>query len=344
MTTPKVTRAQVRTTEGVVRWYLDLYYGTSDDPGVPARFTEPEQVGAFAVSAAELAAGEPAALFRLLVTTAMFQRRQDQQILRILRSTPEDRAFALTDADSLLRAADTSGCPYARTNELLLSACDLTKDPETRQGTCEARPEIACYMKRHSEWLRRYGHFGKVPTSAALNLRDRGAADLGELYRGVLRSWRRRIDRARALEAALSSSWRVNSKIACMFLSALSNPDLAPGMTPWMPGVEWRHFIVIDSNVDLFLRAVGYDGPMTYEARRGFLRALSSEIDLRSYSRRLHSDNPRIIQQALFAFMSASNRRASPRDCMRQRATACPQCPRTTRDVCGVGTPRATTR
>lgn len=326
MTEPKVTAAQVRTTTAVVRWYLDLYYGTPDDPGVPRRFTEPEQVGAFAVPADALAAGAPEALFRLLVTTAMFQRRQDQQILRILRATPPERAFALTDATRLVQAAEACGCPNAPTNERLISVCDLTKEPETRRGVCSARPEIDCDMKRHSEWLRRYGHFGKVPTSAALNLRERGVGDLPGLYRAVLKAHRRRIDRAWALEEALSASWRVSSKIACMFLSAVSNPDLAPGMAPWAAGLDWRHFIVIDSNVDLFLKALDYGGATTYEARRAFIRALSRKLDLRALSRRLHADNPRIVQQAMFVFMSASNRRASPRDCMHAGGRPCRRC------------------
>jgi len=304
---------------------------------VPARFREPAVVGPFAVSAEALAAGDPRALFRLLVTTAMFQRRQDQQILRILRSTSPERAVALTDAEQLVRAADSCGCSHAVNNERLLSTCDLTKDPQTKRGVCAAAPEIECDMKRHSEWLRRYGHFGKVPTSAALNLRERKVGDLSGLYRSVLSSYRRRLDRAKALEAALSASWRVSSKIACMFLSAVSNPDLAPGMTPWTKGVDWRHFIVIDSNVDLFLKAIGYTGAMfSYEARRKFIQALSAEIDLRVYKRRLHSENPRIVQQAAFAFMSASNRRASPIDCMHQEGVPCRACPQGMRSACGV--------
>ncbi|HRI06365.1 MAG TPA: hypothetical protein PKW35_01045 [Nannocystaceae bacterium] len=331
---PKVTRAQVLATEAVVGWYLDLYYGTPDDPGVPKRFTEPEVVGPFAVRSEALAAGEPEALFQLLVTTTMFQRRQDQQILRILRSTPPERAHSLTDAKSLLQAADDCGCINARTNDRLISACDLTKHPETRRGVCSARPEIACDMKSHSEWLKRYGHFGKVPTSAALNLRERGVADLGELYRRTLAAYKRRRDRAQALEEALSSSWRVNSKIACMFLSAVSNPDLAPGMAPWTAGLDWRRYIVIDSNVDLFLRAINYQGAFTYDARREFLSALSQEIDLRARSRRLHADNPRIVQQAMFVFMSVANRRASTRDCMFAPPSNCRGCPQPLRRRC----------
>lgn len=336
-----VTRAQARAADAVVRWYLGRYYGAPDDPGVPQRFTEEAQVGAFAVDAAALAAGEPEALFRLLVTTAMFQRRQDQQILRILRSTPPERARSLTDAVSLVQAADGCGCPNARTNERLIARCDLTKDPATRRGVCTAMPELDCYMKGHSEWLRRYGHFGKVPTSAALNLRERGVADLGALYRDALRSRRRRAERSQALEEALSASWRVSSKIACMFLSAVSNPDLAPRMAPWEAGLDWRRFIVIDSNVDLFLTSVDYRGARTYEARRAFLRALSAEIDLRAHSRRLRSDNPRIVQQALFVFMSASNRRASPRDCMHARPSLCPRCPTALASRCPVRRPGA---
>ncbi|MCA9693581.1 MAG: hypothetical protein KC636_28555 [Myxococcales bacterium] len=332
---PLPTRGQLRVVEAATRWYLARYFDSPDDPGVTRRFTEPAQVGAFAIAPEQLAAGDNAALFRLLVMTTMFQRRQDQQILRILRGMSPQRAREVTDRDALLRHADACACPHTKTNEALINACDLTKDA-TRRGACQASPTVPCVLKEHTVWLKRYGHFGKVPTSAALNLRERGHGGLEELYASSLARLRTRDARAIACEEALTSSWRVSAKIACMFLSAISNPDLARGLAPWQRGLEWRRYVVIDSNVDLFLEAIAYRGSNTYEARRAFLREVSRRVDLRSMSRRLHRDNPRVVQQAMYVFMSASNRRAAARDCMHLGPAACRRCPRTLRERCAV--------
>jgi len=321
------SRRQIDATRAVVRWYLRLFFGTHHDPGVTARFCEPEVVGLWAIDAAQLRAGDPDALFRLLIATAMFQRRQDQQILRILRGTPSFAIQDLTDARGLLIAAAACGCPALETNDALLASCDLTKHATTKLGVCTLRPETQCRPKEHTVWLRRYGHFGKVPTSAALMLRETGAGDLRGLYERVLREHRTRAARSVALELELSRAWRINQKIASMFLSGISNPDLARGLAPWTDGLDWRRFVVIDSNVDLFLASIGYRGPASYDARRDFVRELAGGIDLRSEGARTHADNPRLVQQAMFVFMSAANRRASPNDCMHVRPPLCAQCP-----------------
>lgn len=224
---PRPSRRQIDATRAVVRWYLRLYFDTPHDPGVTARFCDPAVVGARAIDPAQLRLGDPAALFRLLVATTMFQRRQDQQILRILRSTPSEDVRDLSDPQVLLTAAERSGCPALASNYSLIAACDLTKDPETKRGVCTLQPAIACRPKEHTVWLKRYGHFGKVPTSVALMVRETGAGDLRGLYEQTLRAHRTRAARSAALEIGLSRAWRINQKIACMFLSAISNPDLA---------------------------------------------------------------------------------------------------------------------
>jgi hypothetical protein len=333
----KPTRSQVNATHRVVQWYLERYYRTPDDPGVPARFCERERVGAFALDPALLAEGDADTLFRLLVMTTMFQRRQDQQILRVLRGMRASHAREVSDQARLLRLAARSRCACLRTNDSLIQRCDLGKDPETKRGRCGLHPELACHLKRHTVWLKRYGHFGKVPTSAALMLRDHGVDGLPQLYARVVRAHRRRLDRARALEGALSAAWRVSQKIASMFLSAVSNPDLSDGLCPWRARIDWRYFVVVDSNVDLFLRSIGYAGGSSYDARRAFVQALAAQIDLRALDRRLHRDNPRLVQQAIYLFMSASNRRATPRDCMHQATSVCCRCPRTLSTRCPVG-------
>ena len=335
----RVRKAQVEATRAVVRWYVENYYLKAGDPGVPSMFFDAGTVGHFAIERARFAAGDAGALFRLLIATTMFQRRQDQQILRILRSMPERTARELTDLRILLRLADRSSCVHLRTTDALRESCDLQKDPDTKLGCCQVAPSTPCHLKVHTVVLRRYGHFGKVPTSVALAVRESGAGDLGALHEAVLRTYEEPTARAAALEAALCRAWRVNQKIASMFLSAVTNPDLSPRTPPWGTGIDWRRFVVVDSNVDLFLASIGYRGGSSYDARSAFVRDISRRIDLASIDSRLSSDNPRIVQQAMYLFMSVANRRAALSDCMHAGAGACRQCDSKLRARCPVGTP-----
>jgi len=120
----------------------------------------------------------------------------------------------------------------------------------------------------------------------------------------------------------------VNQKIASMFLSLVANPDLArPAVAPWTADLDWTYFVVIDSNVDLFLSSIGYMGVKTYDARRNFVCELSRGVSLRELDSALRDYNPRIVQQALYLFMSAANRQSAPEDCMHRAPTPCSRCP-----------------
>jgi hypothetical protein len=296
----RATRRQVDLTRQVTAWYLESYFRTPHDVGVATMFCSTEHVGHFAVEPDALAAGDPEALFRLLVTVTMFQRRSDQMIMRVLRSLSREQAAELSTARPLLLLADELDCPGTKSLEALHQRCDLAKDADTRLGTCGYRPDLDCHLKRHTVELRRYGHFGKVPTSH---------------------------ERALRLEASLSRAWRVSDKIAAMYLSLVTNRELSGRLAPWADGVDSTHFVVIDSNVDLFLRALGYRGAKTYAARRAFVHALARAVDLSELDARLNPYNPRIVQQAAYMFMSDSNRRASPSDCSKGAPGTCARCP-----------------
>jgi hypothetical protein len=175
-----------------------------------------------------------------------------------------------------------------------------------------------------------------MPTSLALVLREAGVADLEQLRGEVLRRERDPLARAISLEVVLSRAWRVNQKIASMFLSAVSNPDMSRGGAPWAVGLDWAYFVVIDSNVDLFLATIGYRGRGSYDARRQFILALAERIDLRCLDHRLRCYNPRVVQQALYLFMSATNRRRARGDCMHVGRRACAKCPSTLTRRCPV--------
>ncbi|MGK3998908.1 hypothetical protein [Sorangium sp. So ce1024] len=320
------TARQVRITEAVVRWYLTTHYGTPDDRGVTQAFCDPRRVGAFAVEARGIVERDGAQLFRLLVAVAMFQRRQDEQITRILRGMTAEDAAEVSSLPALLALSDACACDHARSLDGLLARCDLTKTPRTKRGTCRANPRVDCHLKRHTVLLRRYGHFGKVPSSIALTVRESRTPDLSALLATAAEGANSPEARARAMVDALSRAWRVSEKIASMFLSMVWNPDVTPGVVA-RRDLDWRHFVVIDSNTDAFLATIGYRGYGTYEARRRFLRALSERIDLKRIHPGLRRDNPRIVQQAMYLFMSVANRRAIARDCMHLGATACAACP-----------------
>jgi len=302
-------------------------------------FMDRARVGAFAITADEYVTGAPGALFRILVACAMFQRRQDQQILRVLQNMDTTHARELTNLGRLVTLAERSPCGLMGGTQTLREDCDLAKDARG-QGCCAEAPGVACHLKRHTVVMRRYGHFGKVPTSIALAVREAGAKDLHELYESVLASRRGRRDRALALEAALSRAWRVNQKIAAMFLSTISNPDLARAAgvraAPWSRGIDWTYFVVIDSNVDLFLSSIGYAGSGSYDARRDFVCELARGVHLRELDRRVRDYNPRLVQQALYLFMSSSNRRTATTDCMQLGATTCARCPNALSSRCPV--------
>lgn len=328
--------SQVAATAAVVGWYLKHHFRKPSDPGVVGMFCDPARVGAFAVERRALRAGDGRALFRLLVATSMFQRRQDVQVLRILRGIGRRDADEIGDAGRLLRLVDRCECPHIRSTTALAERCDLSKDERTREGTCAANADVACHLKRHTVLLKRYGHFGKVPTSIALMVREAGGADLTALRLAVFERTSDPLDRARALEAELSRAWRVNQKIASMFLSAIANPDLSRGLSPWSRGVDWTYFVVVDSNVDLFLASVRYRGGSSYDARREFVRAVAREIDLSKLDASLHAFNPRVVQQAMYLFMSAANRRAAATDCMHMGPAACANCPKALSSRCPV--------
>lgn len=332
MTSTGPDPAAVEAVTAITRWYLDLYHDTPHDPGTPRMLGDPARVGAFALDLDALAAGDPPTLFKLLIATTLFQRRQDQQIMRVMRGLSAAQVDDLTDLDALVERARRSPCDYMRTTSRVIGHCDLRK--ESGRGTCDKRPEVDCPLKEHTVWLKRYGHFGKVPTVAALVVREAGAANLADLRQQVYDGMSDPNERARALSAVLQRSWRISDKISAMFLSAVTNPDLCPGLAPWSEGVDWSWYVVIDSNVDLALTALGYPGPWTYRARRQWLFDVARRVNVSALKKGVSSCNPRLIQQALYVFMSITNRRASDVDCSHRGAAACEGCPSTLSALC----------
>jgi hypothetical protein len=179
-------------------------------------------------------------------------------------------------------------------------------------------------VKNATVAFNRMGDMGKLPTSAWLHLwKGDGLRDL--LYQ-VLDKERQPTRRAAIMVERLARVHRVGQKLATMYVSALSTPALAPGLTPWFPEIDGNQLVVIDTNV---ARAVdtlrGAGAPRSYAARERWVRERAAELDLRQFHRGLPRYSPRLVQQAVYAFCSKSNRVASADDCA-VRDVACASC------------------
>lgn len=326
-------RRQVAQTEAVVRWYLGTYFGKPEDLGTASSFCDPVRVGAFAPNLDDIRAGRSEALFKLLVMMTLFQRRQDQQVFRILRAISTSDVREMTDSNILLQLAGSSPCSLLKSVRGIHDTCDLSKDQHGRP-CCATHPDLKCQLKRHSKLLKRYADFGKVPTSAALVLVENGDEGLSGLRKRVLATPAAPLARSEMLLSELSRMWRVSLKIASMFLSAVTNPDLEGASAVWREGLDWRRFVVIDSNTERFLTAVGFNNAGGYAGRRAVIEALAAEIDLRRLNPDLQSNNPRLVQQAMYMFMSAPNRRANPTDCWSAAPASCLSCELQLRRAC----------
>ena len=102
-------------------------------------------------------------------------------------------------------------------------------------------------MKEATVVFNRMGDMGKLPTSAWLRLWKDGS--VRDMLAYVCREEPSPTKRATLLVERFSRVHRVGRKLATMFVSALSTPALAPGLTPWFPMVDGNDLVVIDTNV-----------------------------------------------------------------------------------------------
>jgi endonuclease III len=124
--------------------------------------------------------------------------------------------------------------------------------------------------------------------------------------------------------AELQRVHRVGRKLACMFVSALSVPALAPGLSPWAPGVDGNSLVVVDTNVARAVDALRVGpGSSTYREREDWIRRAAAETDLRAYHPAVPEFSPRLLQQALYAFCSKSNRKAAGDACCSSSGSCC---------------------
>lgn len=310
--------------EGVLRAIFQYFVATGNvasDCVLPF-YCDPDCIGAFAVARDELSAGGDAALFRLFVTLSMFQALRDVVIMRRQRSLSHAAMRVVADLGFVRRAIVKHDCRMLTSAVVLERGCDVSKFGEAVDcGTC---PGIRCHVKDATVAFDRMGDMGKLPTSAWLRLWKEGG--VRKVLADVRREEASPTKRAALLVERFAQVHRVGRKLSTMFVSALSTPALAPGLTPWFPDIDGNELVVVDTNVARAVDALRDPGaPKTYDAREQWVREQATYLDLREFRSDLPSYSPRLVQQALYMFCSKSNRMARGNACAKG-ATPCASC------------------
>lgn len=293
--------------KGIVRWYF-----TSGRVGGVPFYCDPTRIGAFAIEPDELSTGSDAVVFKLFVTLSMYQALRDVVIMKRQRSLPTASARLLVDVATVKRSIKQGACSILRSAEAFDQGCDVRKDGDYVDcGKCAG---AACHVKDSTRAFNRMGDMGKLPTSAWLRLW--GDAGVRELLRRVCQEESTPTKRAAILVERFSAVHRVGRKLATLFVSALSTPSLAPGLTPWFPEIDGNELVVVDTNVACAIDALRTPrSDKSYDARARWLRERAARIDLRGFQEDLPAYSPRLVQEALYAFCSKSNRVAGGDRC-----------------------------
>lgn len=301
-----------------IRWFA---HGREARTRLPF-YCDQTRVGPFAVAPDALAAGDESSLFRLFVTLSMYQALRDVVIMNQQRRMLPSSARVVADLRALRGAIGAQRCETLSSTDAFVTGCNVQKRGEAID--CHRHPRMPCHVKDATRIFNRMGDMGKLPTSAWLRIWQAGGIE--RVLAEVCRDEPSPGLRGALLVERLSRVHRVGRKLATLFVSALSTPALAPGLTPWFPRVDGNELVVVDTNVARAVDALRVPGaPKTYDARAKWVRDQAAQIDLREIARDLPSYSPRLVQQALYAFCSRSNRVARGDPCT-GRATPCSAC------------------
>ncbi len=306
----------------ILDWYVASVYARVEGPGVVPFYCDPAKVGLAAVDPVSLAKADEAALFKLFVSLAMYQARRDTVIQSQQRGWSREKANALLSLPSLRRRLSACPCPHLADAEQIENGCTVTKVGKAISCT---HPDLACPIRLAATTWDRMADLGKLPASAFQRIWAQGGTA------SLLRKSDHEPDPTVRLEqvvSEISHVYRVGRKLATLFVSALSTPALAPGLTPWWPRLNGNLAIVLDTHAG---RAVdhlaGGKAAGSYQSRTDWLRRVSEKVDLQRLRKDLPSYSPRLVQQALYAFGSKSNRRGWKLPCAGEcRSTLCPFC------------------
>lgn len=310
--------------EWIVAWYLRTAFGRWEGPGVRPFYADPVLVGPFAVDLDAVARRDPDALFQVLVTLAAYQSRRDVDIMAIQRAMPAGLARAMTSPRRLRVLTERAPCAKLDDADTFDRACDVRRDFVRGRATCDTRPRTACHVKDATAAIGRMGDLGKTPTSAWLHL---GSAGLSRWFAEACAKHGDPHARAADMIVRVATIYRIGVKLASMFVSALSVPELGIGIAAWSPELDGSRIVVVDANVGRAIRTWRRGrGADTYEANARWFVDIAEEIDLSRLRAGLPRSSPRFVQQAVYLFRSRSNRVAHGDTCARE---ACAHCPST---------------
>jgi len=313
--------------EGIVAWYLRTAFGRWEGPGIRPFYADPARVGRFAVDLDAVAARAPEALFQVLITLAAYQSRRDVDIMEIQRTMPVRQVIAMTAPRQLGVLVEQSPCRHLRDAPTFERACDVRRDFERGSATCGTRPRTPCHVKDATAAIGRMGDLGKLPTSAWLRLRQGG---LGRWLVEACDEDRDPRKRAAWMVEQVATIYRIGVKLASMFVSALSVPELGIGVAAWSPELDGSRIVVVDANVGRAIRSWRRGrGADTYVANARWFVAAADELDLSRLRVGMPRSSPRFVQQAVYLFRSRSNRIAYGDSCRDAPCRACPStlCP-----------------
>ena len=305
----------------VLDWYFSSPYGFLHGHKQPPFYCDPSRVGGFAVDPDELAAGHEPTLFKLFILLSMFQALRDVVIMRQQQGYSPSSVRVIADPAYIQDSLVGHLCPALGSVEDFERGCDVSKTAGVVD--CGRCPGVGCHVKEATLAFNRMADMGKLPTSAWLRLWKPGG--LNAVLAEVCDREPSPSKRGHLLVERLGQVHRVGRKLASMFVSAISTPSLAPGLTPWFPEVDGHDLVVVDTNVARAVDALRTGGAKAYQARENWLREQAAQLDLRGYRADLPSHSPRLVQQALYVFGSKSNRVAAGDPCS-GRTTPCAIC------------------
>lgn len=308
--------------ERIVAWYLATAFGRWEGPNVRPFYADPGRVGSFAVDLEAVAARDPDALFQVLVTLAAYQSRRDVDIMEIQRATPRRQVTAMVSPRRLRVLVDRTTCENLRDAITFDGACDVRRDFARDRATCNTHPRTACHVKDATMAIGRMGDMGKTPTSAWLHL---GPGGLERWFKEVCAASQDAHARATDMIQRVAAIHRIGVKLASMFVTALTVPELGIGVAAWTPEIAGSRLVVVDANVGHAIRTWRRgSGPNTYAANARWFVSAASRIDLSRLRAGLPRSSPRFVQQAVYLFRSRFNRAAHGDRCA---AVACASCP-----------------
>lgn len=322
------TRAQILDElGGIVAWYLRTAFRRWEGPGVRPFYADPARVGGFAVDLEAVAARDPDALFKLLITLAAYQSRRDVDIMKIQRTMPTRHAIAMTSPRRLRVLVERSPCRHLRDAPTFEGACDVRRDFERDAATCGTRPRTPCHVKDATAAIGRMGDLGMLPTSAWLRL---GPGGLARWFVEACDDERNPRKRAARMVEQVATIYRIGVKLASMFVSALSVPELGIGVAAWSPELNGSWIVVVDANVGRAIRSWRQGrGADSYDANARWFITAAEQLNLARLCVGLPRTSPRFVQQAVYLFRSRSNRIAHRDPCAAVPCASCPSplCP-----------------